>query len=61
MLLGDARWAAELLEEGQTLARSFEDTTAGAWALNHLGHLAQIEADYNRAKQLHTESLALFR
>ena len=61
VMLDDARWAAELLEEGQTLAQSFDQTTASAWALNHLGHLAQAEADYHRAKQLHTESLALFR
>jgi tetratricopeptide (TPR) repeat protein len=31
-----------------------------AWALNHLGHAAQLRGDYDRAAQLHHESLALF-
>jgi tetratricopeptide (TPR) repeat protein len=31
------------------------------WALSHLGHAAQLRGEYNRAVDLHKESLALFR
>ena len=61
MMQGDVRWAAALLEESLPLAQSLHHPYTNAWALNHLGHLAEIEADYTRATQLHTESLGLFR
>jgi len=32
-----------------------------AWRLNHLGHAAQLRGDYQRATELHQESLAFFR
>jgi tetratricopeptide (TPR) repeat protein len=32
-----------------------------AWTLNHLGHAAQLHGDYQRAAELHQESLAIFR
>ena len=31
------------------------------WALNHLGHVAQLQGKYERATQLHGETLLLFR
>jgi len=31
------------------------------WTLNHLGHAAQLRGDYQRAADLHQESLAIFR
>jgi predicted ATPase len=31
------------------------------WTLNHLGHVAQLRGDYQRASKLHLESLTLFR
>ncbi len=31
------------------------------WTLNHLGHAAQLRGDYQRAAELHQESLAIFR
>jgi len=32
-----------------------------AWTLNHLGHAAQLRGDYQRAAEMHQESLAIFR
>jgi predicted ATPase/transcriptional regulator with XRE-family HTH domain len=31
------------------------------WTLNHLGHAAQLRGDYQRASELHHQSLTLFR
>jgi len=31
------------------------------WTLNHLGHAAQLRGEYQRAAELHQESLAIFR
>jgi non-specific serine/threonine protein kinase len=55
----DAAWATALLEEG--LALSQRNIYRKGWALNHLGHVAQIQGEYERATRLHMESLPLFR
>jgi hypothetical protein len=38
-----------------------DERDAIPWAMNHLGHIAQIQGDYERAMRLHEESLPLFR
>jgi len=57
----DAVGATRLLEESLTLFRELGDPNGIGWALNHLGHVAQILGEYERATQLHEESLPLFR
>ena len=54
-------WATALIEESLTLFRHVGDTYGIGWALNHLGHVAQLQGDYGRATRLHEESLPLFR
>jgi hypothetical protein len=61
----DAEGATRLLEESLTLLRTLGDPNsiswATSWALNHLGHAAQIQGEYERATRLHLESLHWFR
>ena len=52
--------AIALLEEGLILSRQLSNSNWVGWALNHLGHVAQLQEEYERATQLHEESLALF-
>jgi hypothetical protein len=57
----DAAGAEQLLEEGLALRREMNDQQYLGWCLNHRGHAAQLCGDYERAAQLHTESLTLFK
>ena len=56
----DAVLATALLEEGLSLSRQLGHTLTTGWALNHLGHVAQLQGEYERAARLHEESLAPF-
>jgi hypothetical protein len=56
----DTGWAAPLLEEGLTLMREQENNFMLGWALNHLGHVAQLRGDYPNARGLHEESMRLW-
>ena len=59
-MLEDAARATALAEEGLRLFRSSGITLGIGFALNHLGHAAQIEGDYERAMRLHEEELTAF-
>jgi non-specific serine/threonine protein kinase len=56
----DAASAETLLEESVALNRECNDQLFIGWNLNHLGHAAQLRGHYERAAQLHAESLAVF-
>jgi predicted ATPase len=56
----DAVLATTLLEEALSLSRGLGNPLPIGWALNHLGHAAQIQGEYERAAQLHKESLIPF-
>jgi len=58
---GDLDLAKKMLEENLLLSREFDNRNALGWALNHLGHVAQLQGEYKRAEQLHKESMPLFR
>lgn len=56
--------AESLLAESRTLWQNDGSNSYSlwlGWTLNHLGHGAQLRGDYNRASELHHESLELFR
>jgi tetratricopeptide (TPR) repeat protein len=54
--------AEALLAESRVLEqRENHDLTIIGWALNHLGHAAQLRGVYDRAAQLHHESLECFQ
>jgi len=57
----DLTWATALVQESLTVFRRSGETQGIGWALNHLGHVAQIQGEYERAIRLHEESLPLFR
>jgi tetratricopeptide (TPR) repeat protein len=57
----DAALAASVLEQGQVLFQKLEMGAGMAWAANHLGHVAQIQGDYDLARRRHEASLPLFR
>src|SRR5581483_9432294 len=57
----DPAEAEALLEESLNVGRRVEhNAIITAWALNHLGHAAQLRGDYERAEQLHRQSASLF-
>jgi predicted ATPase/DNA-binding XRE family transcriptional regulator len=57
----DAARAEMLLAESLELAQQIEpDEAPLAWTFNHLGHLAQLRGEYERAIELHQTSLAYF-
>jgi predicted ATPase len=58
----DAVLATALLDEVLALERQTGNTNAFTigWALNHLGHAAQLQGEWERARQLHEQSLAPF-
>lgn len=57
----DPQLAKELLTEGMALEGTSDVMRANLpWALNHLGHVAQLESDFERAGELHLASLYLF-
>ena len=60
VMLEDTTRATALLEEGLALSRELENTFMVGFALNHLGHVAQLQGEYERARQLHLESLIEF-
>lgn len=57
---GDIAAARRLLEQVLPQLRQRGDSVGVGWALNHLGHVAQLESDYEQATRLYTESLSLF-
>jgi len=61
ILQGEVGLAKSMLEENLALVRKSGDTEMVGWALNHLGHVAQIEGEYEKAIQLHEESLPWFQ
>lgn len=62
IMLEDPTWAKSLLEEGLAITRFQQEIEENIpWALNHLGHAAQLEKEYQVAERLHRESLAGFR
>jgi two-component system, cell cycle sensor histidine kinase and response regulator CckA len=54
----DAATAEALIEQGTALSPESHDWIG--WSLNHMGHAAQLRAEYGRAEQLHQKTLALF-
>jgi tetratricopeptide (TPR) repeat protein len=58
----DPARAEALLAESQMLAQGApSDSFRIAWRLNHLGQAAQLRGAYDRAAQLHLESLGSFK
>ncbi len=57
----DAEGATRILEESLALNREVGHPNNIGWALNHLGHVAQLQGEYERATRLHQESLSSFR
>jgi two-component system, cell cycle sensor histidine kinase and response regulator CckA len=58
ILREDATGAEALIEQGMALRPESYDWLG--WSLNHLGHAAQLRSEYDRAAQLHQQSLAVF-
>jgi PAS domain S-box-containing protein len=58
ILREDAAGAEALIEQGRALKPDSHDWVG--WSLNHLGHAAQLRQEYDRAEQLHQQTLALF-
>jgi len=56
----DPTRAEALLDESRALSPFIESSLWRGWTLNHLGHAAQLRGDYQRAAELHQESLAIF-
>lgn len=56
----DADAAEQLLKEGLALNDPNNDQAYIGWCLNHRGHAAQLRGEYERAAQLHTESVPIF-
>ena len=60
----DTTWAIPLLEEGLALMKEQKDARGAlgaGWALNHLGHIAQVRGEIARARRLHEDSISLFQ
>jgi len=55
-----ARAEALLAESHAIEQREHLDPNTVGWTLNHLGHAAQLRGEYQRAAELHQESLAIF-
>jgi tetratricopeptide (TPR) repeat protein len=55
-----ARAEALLAESRVIMQREHADPNAVGWMLNRLGHAAQLREEYDRAAQLHHESLVYF-
>ncbi len=56
----DPARAETLLAESRAVAQHVaSDSDRIIWTLNHLGHAAQLRGEYDRAVQLHQESLSL--
>ncbi len=58
ILREDATSAEALIEQG--LASGPESHDWLGWSWNHQGHAAQLRREYDRAEQLHQQTLALF-
>jgi tetratricopeptide (TPR) repeat protein len=56
-----ARAEALLAESGVLEQQEKHDLNMIGWTLNHLGHAAQPRGEYDRAAQLHHESLECFQ
>jgi hypothetical protein len=59
--LSDRAGAALNLERALELFRELGDRHFQAWALNHLGAVAQLSGDYAGASANHMQALELFR
>jgi tetratricopeptide (TPR) repeat protein len=60
----DTTWAVSLLEEGLALMKEQKGARGvlgAGWALNHLGHIAQVRGETARARLLHENSISLFQ
>jgi len=58
----DPARAEALVAESRVLEQSeLSDPNSRGWALNHLGHAARLRGTYERAAQLHQESLESFQ
>jgi tetratricopeptide (TPR) repeat protein len=58
LMQGEVTRAKGLLKEVLFRGRQPQSETIG-WTLNHLGHAAQIEGDYQNAERLHLESYSI--
>ena len=62
VMMEDTAWARTLLEQALALNRTLPRNENNiSWSLNHLGHAAQLQGDYQQAARHHQESLAQFR
>jgi two-component system, cell cycle sensor histidine kinase and response regulator CckA len=55
----DAEGAEALIDQASALGPESYDWIG--WSLNHLGHVAQLRRDFDRAEHLHQRSLGIFR
>jgi PAS domain S-box-containing protein len=58
ILREDAASAEALIEQGRALNPDSHDWIG--WSLNHMGHAAELRRDYDRAEQLHQQTLVVF-
>ncbi len=58
---GDSQQAKALLNESLLIFKEQDDRHGTAWVLNHLGHVALAENEFELAHNLVVESLRLFR
>jgi predicted ATPase/DNA-binding SARP family transcriptional activator len=61
LALGEFEQGEHLLNEGMTIWQGLKDNFHRALALTHLGILAYLRTDYSKAKQLHQESMEIFK
>ena len=57
----DVAQARTLLAESLPQFRAEHNSAGIAWALNTLGHVEQLQGEYTRAAELHSECLRLFK
>jgi tetratricopeptide (TPR) repeat protein len=58
---GDYEWATELLTESLELHRKAGDIRGVAWSLGNLANVSSDRGNYEQAKKLYEEGLALCR
>lgn len=56
----DATGAETLLLESLAVSRKYDEFEGQGWALNHLGHVAMLQGDIQRARQFYRESQAVY-
>jgi hypothetical protein len=59
--MGELKRSESLLEDALTLRRAIHDVTGAGSTLNNLGLVAEAQGNYERARRLHEENVAVDR